>query len=689
MESPEESTLMDPAELKAQPAVSKHEFTSSNVKEEDGSSSCDATVGTEEEEEEDTGARAMGEAPDRCSDGSDSGLGPDDEGRTTNESDPANAGSSTVGNDAPLPRSPLPPTAMPSRSTLKRPHADQHQEELGEPSAKKKRGITFDSVTVFYFARAQGFTCVPSQGGSTLGMAPQHSHVQNFTLAEHALEQRRHHRQILLQLRNQRLQNAEVGSCTLTSQPISSSSEDSESDEETSELSDSELDPDNYYCLQPVPTRQRRVMLRAAGVHKIDSVEKDECRDIRSSREFCGCACKGYCDPDTCSCARAGIKCQVDRLSFPCGCTRDGCANGAGRIEFNLERVRTHFIQTLMRLEMEKKQSAEQERQKQLAQWNSNNRGELPSASGLLVKQHDGKPGPHHVNLSPNIESCVHSGNFTTLHYADPQQQSVSRGEALDLYSFREEESFSPHESNPNQKNEKLTSIHQQYCNFASAFNSHSNGFLSSNQTFVQHSFDTAYRFQDHTDALSNGYQQHQVFANTFTNTNFGTLHYEYQNFVVGASNKTDSVLTDIDFSCDPSHVITYPDNQLSSVLFPRQEETTHLKEEDSVSSNSSSAPSKYTSLHPVVNGNSTKLEPFSELLGAQYSSSSSSSFATASPAMFPPTASFVGCENLLQEQGHPQTLAAQNQGSPSLLDECADNFGEIIKKSMVETVSA
>jgi len=38
----------------------------------------------------------------------------------------------------------------------------------------------------------------------------------------------------------------------------------------------------------------------------------------------------------------------------------------AGRIEFNLERVRTHFIQTLMRLEMEKKEAAEHERRQQV-----------------------------------------------------------------------------------------------------------------------------------------------------------------------------------------------------------------------------------------------------------------------------------------------------------------------------------
>ncbi|ESO03473.1 hypothetical protein HELRODRAFT_173775 [Helobdella robusta] len=34
---------------------------------------------------------------------------------------------------------------------------------------KNNRRVTFKGVTVFYFQRKQGFTCVPSQGGSTLG----------------------------------------------------------------------------------------------------------------------------------------------------------------------------------------------------------------------------------------------------------------------------------------------------------------------------------------------------------------------------------------------------------------------------------------------------------------------------------------------------------------------------------------
>lgn len=46
----------------------------------------------------------------------------------------------------------------------------------------------------------------------------------------------------------------------------------------------------------------------------------------------------------------------MDHTSFPCGCTKDGCGNTEGRIEFNQARVQTHFIHTLMKLELEKNQ---------------------------------------------------------------------------------------------------------------------------------------------------------------------------------------------------------------------------------------------------------------------------------------------------------------------------------------------
>lgn len=297
----------------------------------------------------------------------------------------------------------------PLKSSLKRKRSDNNINE--PPTKKRKDSITFDNVTVFYFPRAQGFSCVPSQGGSTLGMEWEHSHIQKFTLAEHALEQRRLHRQILQQLKSERhsLQGVSL-----------SSSEDSDTEEETSDISESELDLDSYFFLQPVPTRQRRALLRAAGVRKIEGYEKDECRDIRTSREFCGCACKGTCNPETCSCSLAGIKCQVDRLNFPCGCTRDGCANTTGRIEFNPVRVRTHFIQTLMRIGLEKKNEENQEAAKR--QWLEahNNSTSCSSNSSYererCLSHEDGML--RDVSLTPRVEveSCVNTGSFNNVH---------------------------------------------------------------------------------------------------------------------------------------------------------------------------------------------------------------------------------------------------------------------------------
>lgn len=176
------------------------------------------------------------------------------------------------------------------------------------------------------------------------GMSCQHLHLQKFSLKDHAKEKKRIHRQILMEQRRQG---------KLFPSPLLAVS--SEELPEVSSGSESDSDYDDYYFLQPLPIRQRRMLLRSAGVKKIEGDEKDECRDIRMSRNLCGCECKVFCDPETCTCSLAGIKCQVDRLSFPCGCTKDGCANTTGRIEFNPIRVRTHFIHTLMRLELERK----------------------------------------------------------------------------------------------------------------------------------------------------------------------------------------------------------------------------------------------------------------------------------------------------------------------------------------------
>lgn len=185
---------------------------------------------------------------------------------------------------------------FPTKSTLKR----RLNEIPSNISAgkKTKRSIHFDGVKVYYFPRIQGFACVPSQGGCTLGMGSRHVNYKTFSLTDYAAEQRRVHKQQMQEIN-----------------PRSSSSDETDSDEEVSEASGSDLDADGSGFLQPVPARQRRALLKAAGIRKIDPTEKDECRAIRTSREFCGCSCRGYCDPDTCSCSQAGIKCQVKEIS--------------------------------------------------------------------------------------------------------------------------------------------------------------------------------------------------------------------------------------------------------------------------------------------------------------------------------------------------------------------------------------
>ncbi|XP_008101736.1 cysteine/serine-rich nuclear protein 2 [Anolis carolinensis] len=220
----------------------------------------------------------------------------------------------------------------------------------------RRKNVRFDQVTVYYFARRQGFTSVPSQGGSSLGMAQRHNSVRRYTLGEFAQEQEVNHREILREhLKEEKLHAKKM---KLTK---NGTVESEEADGLTLEdVSDDDIDVENvevddYFFLQPLPTKRRRALLRASGVHRIDAEEKQELRAIRLSREECGCDCRLYCDPEACACSQAGIKCQVDRMSFPCGCSRDGCGNMAGRIEFNPIRVRTHYLHTIMKLELENK----------------------------------------------------------------------------------------------------------------------------------------------------------------------------------------------------------------------------------------------------------------------------------------------------------------------------------------------
>ncbi|XP_036595401.1 cysteine/serine-rich nuclear protein 1 [Trichosurus vulpecula] len=234
--------------------------------------------------------------------------------------------------------------------------------DLVAPSILKKTrhsaagNVTFAGVTVFYFPRCQGFTSVPSRGGCTLGMVRRHHKCCHFTLEEFAQEQAHSRKEKLrMRLREEKL---EALKWKLKASGMQEPEEMPQlpMEEADVEVTDEELDSGAF--LQPYSARQRRRLLRAMGVRRIDREEKQELQAIRLSREDCGCKCQDVCDPETCSCSVAGIKCQMDHTSFPCGCTKDGCGNPEGRVEFNQARVQTHSLHTLTRLELESRQES-------------------------------------------------------------------------------------------------------------------------------------------------------------------------------------------------------------------------------------------------------------------------------------------------------------------------------------------
>ncbi|XP_062257925.1 cysteine/serine-rich nuclear protein 3 [Platichthys flesus] len=250
----------------------------------------------------------------------------------------------------------------------------------------RTRRVHFENVTVYYFGRRQGFTSVPSQGGSTLGMSNRHSWIRQYSLGEFALEQERIHRDMLRDhLKEEKLNSIKL---KLTK---NGTVESEEANTLTAEdISDDDIDLDNtevdeYFFLQPLTTKKRRALLRTSGVKKIDVEEKHDLRTIRMSREDCGCDCRVFCDPETCACSIAGIKCQVDRMSFPCGCTKEGCSNATGRVEFNPIRVRTHFLHTIMKLELEK---SREQQQAPPANGYRGETNELASGNPLVQSQH-------------------------------------------------------------------------------------------------------------------------------------------------------------------------------------------------------------------------------------------------------------------------------------------------------------
>ncbi|XP_011877760.1 PREDICTED: uncharacterized protein LOC105567473 [Vollenhovia emeryi] len=614
------------------------------------------------------------------------------------------ASSGTPGTPGQLPLTSF--RTLPAKSNLKRRltdcmESDESRGNVDEP-LKKKRNIQFDAVTVYYFPRAQGFTCVPSQGGSTLGMSATHTHAERFSLSEHAAEQRRIHRARLAQLRSER--NCATNCVTETA----SSSEDPSDDTDEEPSDNEELDIDSYYFLQPVPTWQRRALLRAAGVRRIDAVEKDECRDIRASREHCGCGCKGYCDPESCPCSRANVKCQVDRPGFPCGCTRDGCANSTGRIEFNPVRVRTHFIHTLMRLELEKKQRDEDgggDHDQVADNHGQSGRGARPlrdiGSLGMDVTVGDPCAIP---GTGPGG-----GGGFTTLHY-DPSHESVGAGvagcqpevpgtreDSLDLYAIRDDCYASEDAVDSSQSVVVQRKLHPEFGQAFQSFspgvqgggavNGGSGGGGGGGMGFQQSSYQdygSPYASLPSTSRVPQFQPpQFQSPPNPAAFAHYGPY-----------GGPQDAAGTALQGGCSGQvHQMPQPQPPPPppSQSQQQQQQQQHSSYDVTVfAQDDAASTAQYTNLTnsvqpmnaTVVQQMQGKLEPFSELLSGRYSYYGEMH----EPQQHHGTYGTHGTAG--KEMIEPGQVTGEQQPDGASED-CDENFGEIIKKSMVETVSA
>lgn len=174
-----------------------------------------------------------------------------------------------------------------------------------------------------------------------VGMTEKHMHQEEYPLT--------HYRKLRKIVRRKK---ADIEENNENSFNIDSIGEISQQEIIQTDSEEDDTETDGFF-LQPVPTRQRRSLLKIAGIKKVDMSEREECKELRGSREQCGCDCQGECVPETCLCAQNGIQCQVDRYSFPCGCTKQGCQNPSGRIEFNPTKVAKHLHHTLGRLKKE------------------------------------------------------------------------------------------------------------------------------------------------------------------------------------------------------------------------------------------------------------------------------------------------------------------------------------------------
>lgn len=207
---------------------------------------------------------------------------------------------------------------------------------------RNEKKVKFKDVDVYFFDRTQGFTSIPHEGGSTLGMEYKHTEHATLSIPQHDKLRKSSY------LSSQGGANSSAGENSGEITPSDNQIDEHEAincENEDWYFSTSRLKPEHR--LTPA---QRRLLLRESGLINIDGSESNTCKEIRDSRQNGGCNCDRICEPKTCSCSLANIQCFVDYDSYPCNCSALKCRNPSGRSEFSPEKVREHFVKTIRKL---------------------------------------------------------------------------------------------------------------------------------------------------------------------------------------------------------------------------------------------------------------------------------------------------------------------------------------------------
>uniref|UniRef100_A0A8C9FDZ4 Cysteine/serine-rich nuclear protein N-terminal domain-containing protein n=1 Tax=Pavo cristatus TaxID=9049 RepID=A0A8C9FDZ4_PAVCR len=370
-----------------------------------------------------------------------------------------------------------------SASLVKRIKLKKPSSILKREKRKRTKNVHFNCVTVYYFTRRQGFTSVPSQGGSTLGMSTRHNSVRQYTLGEFAMEQERLHREMLREhLREEKLNSLKLKVKLINFEP----------------------------CLMYFHEYLTRLILTSTSqVNPISLLSI-----FRLSR---------FCDITRFMLSIVNLYSlfqKVDRMSFPCGCTKEGCSNTAGRIEFNPIRVRTHFLHTIMKLELEK-----------------NREQQVPSLNGchseLSAHTSSMSPGPHPVeySIAENFEietepqaAVMHSQSAEDLDCPGEEEEEEDGSSFCSGVTDSSTQSLAPSESDDDEEEEEdeEDDEEEKADDFVESVSSHAD--MVPLPSVLCYSDGTAV------------HENHSKNASYFTNSS--NLYYQIENHVAGTANQ-------------------------------------------------------------------------------------------------------------------------------------------------------